>query len=590
MGRAATEHELVLMAALVWLGARLTLPVPLWLGVAFVVAGLTLRQPKIALVAALLLAGSLGSRAEQNYQPLAAGEFKEIGRLVSDPRPLGLHSWRAEFRTDQGDRLLLQASGPPGWRLADAGAGDELVVSGRIKGLPNRDWYKSRHLLGAVVPSEVRIEAGPPSWQLPAEWLRNAVSSGGELLGPDRAALYTGLVIGDDRFQHRSQQETFRAVGLAHLLAVSGQNVVFLLAVASPLLSRLDRRATFVATLALLGWFAIATRLEPSVVRATLTAGIAAWSIVRGTRATGVRVLALTVALAVMLDPFLVYSVGFSLSVLASAGILIGSEVVAERLRGPAWIRLPLAITLTAQLAVAPLLVGTFGPVASVSILANVAAGWAAGLVMAWGLSGGVVAAFVPEQVGQVLQLPAGLGVWWIDFVASAAWRLPLPLLDGLGVTLALGLYSALWLVKYQPAPLRLLIVVGLTAVAVNAVPSSPTEKTVLEGGGSYWPATEQTPSVLVIDGSGDTRIVGSLVSMRISSVDYLVLVKGNRTASLVTAEVQRLVKPSVVFAPALHRVPGATRMTESAEIAVIDGFLQLEPSDDHIKVTTLPP
>lgn len=585
MRRSASEHELVALAALVWLAARLAVDVPLWIGLVALAAAIGIWQPKMAIVAAVLVASSLSAQAERSYEPLAGTSFTHTGRLVTDPRPLGLHSWRAEFRTDSGDRVLIRAAGPPGWKLSDASAGDKLTVFGSVKSLPAGDWYKSRHLVGAVTPSDVRVDAGPPWWQQPAEWLRDGVGDGGELLGPDRAALYTGLVIGDDRFQHISQQETFRAVGLAHLLAVSGQNVVFALAVASPLLRRIDSRTGFLATLAVLGWFAVATRLEPSVIRATITAGIAAWSMMRGSRATGVRVLSLAVVLAVMLDPFLVYSVGFSLSVLASTGILIGSELAASRLPGPAWFRMPLAITMSAQLAVAPLLIGTFGPVASVSILANMAAGWAAGLVMAWGLSGGLVAGVLPGPVGHILQLPATVAVWWIDLVATTAWRLPFPILGGVTAFAVLGLVVSHWFLKFQSLFLRLLTIAALTVLAVNAIPSNPEVKTVLEGGGTYWPATERTRSVLIVDASSDARIIGSIVSERIMKVDYLVLVKGGRTASLLTPEILRLVDASMVLAPPQHQVRDATTMTWPAEILVIEGRLRLQPEGEVIVV-----
>ena len=62
--------------------------------------------------------------------------------------------------------------------------------------------------------------------------------------------------------------EQFRASGLSHLTAVSGQNVAFLLAAAAPLLRRLRPWTRWTATVALIGWFMSVTRFEPSVLRA----------------------------------------------------------------------------------------------------------------------------------------------------------------------------------------------------------------------------------------------------------------------------------------------------------------------------------
>ena len=64
-------------------------------------------------------------------------------------------------------------------------------------------------------------------------------SPGAAPLDPRARSLFTGLVIGDDREQPADLADAFRGAGLTHLLAVSGQNVAFALALAGPLLRRL---------------------------------------------------------------------------------------------------------------------------------------------------------------------------------------------------------------------------------------------------------------------------------------------------------------------------------------------------------------
>ena len=55
-------------------------------------------------------------------------------------------------------------------------------------------------------------------------------------LAPDHAALLRGMVLGQDERISAAVRDDFRASGLAHLLAVSGQNVMLLAALALPLL------------------------------------------------------------------------------------------------------------------------------------------------------------------------------------------------------------------------------------------------------------------------------------------------------------------------------------------------------------------
>ena len=167
------------------------------------------------------------------------------------------------------------------------------------------------------------------------EAVRDRVGAGADALDERPAALYRGLVLGDDRFQPLGQRLRFRLSGLSHLLAVSGQNVAFVLAAAGPLIGSLGHRSRIVAVLGIVVLFAVITRLEPSVLRAAATASLAAWASWSGRSRSGVAILALAVMGLVLVDPFLVDAVGFQLSVAASAGILTLGPPLARRLPGP---------------------------------------------------------------------------------------------------------------------------------------------------------------------------------------------------------------------------------------------------------------
>ena len=58
--------------------------------------------------------------------------------------------------------------------------------------------------------------------------------------------------------------------------------MAFVLLVASPLLGRLPLGARWVASLSVLGWFALVARMEPSVLRAVAMAGASRNGVSRG--------------------------------------------------------------------------------------------------------------------------------------------------------------------------------------------------------------------------------------------------------------------------------------------------------------------
>ena len=170
------------------------------------------------------------------------------------------------------------------------------------------------------------------------------------------------MVIGDDRGQTAVVADDFRAAGLGHLLVVSGQNVAFVLAVVAPFAGRFRPAFRALWLFATLLLFAVITRFEPSVLRAVAMAGAGIGASVMGTPIDGKRALSWAVAGLLLIDPFLVHLVAFQLSVAATAGIVWWSGPLAERFVGPGWLRVPMATTAAAQLAVSPVLLGLFGP------------------------------------------------------------------------------------------------------------------------------------------------------------------------------------------------------------------------------------
>jgi competence protein ComEC len=236
------------------------------------------------------------------------------------------------------------------------------------------------------------------------------------------AALFRGLVLGDDVDQPAAMIDRFRASGLSHLTAVSGQNVAFVLAAAGPLLRRLRPFRRWAATLALIGWFVALTRFEPSIVRAGAMAGLSATAFVLGRERAPARLLGLAVVGLMLIDPLLSRSVGFWLSVGATAGVTVAGPWLALRLGRLGLLAEPVAATLGAQLGVLAPAVLVFGGVPLVSLPANLLASPVAGAVMLYGLPAGLLAGSVPG-LAPIVMLPCRIGVRWVDLVAALSAR-----------------------------------------------------------------------------------------------------------------------------------------------------------------------
>jgi competence protein ComEC len=246
-----------------------------------------------------------------------------------------------------------------------------------------------------------------------ANRMRVALRDGVALMPRNLQALFAGLVIGDDRDQSREMVSQFRASGLSHLCAVSGQNVAYLLAALSPVLRRLRRNGRFIAVLMILAWFVLLTRAEPSVLRAAVMAGLVAVNAASGTSMNARTILASTVIVLLVLDPMLAWSVGFALSVGATAGL----AWLSGRLGNIIGRHGMLAATLAAQVGTMPVSFFVFGYVPVVSLIANPLALWVAGMVMMVGLPLALLASLLTPLV-PLVSWAMTIPVAWVAGVA----------------------------------------------------------------------------------------------------------------------------------------------------------------------------
>ena len=130
-------------------------------------------------------------------------------------------------------------------------------------------------------------------------------------------------------------------------------------------------------------------------------AGLAAVAQASGRPASGLRLLALATAGLVLVDPFLIWSVGFRLSVGASLGILLLAGPLTRRCPGPRWFAEALGVTSAAQIGVAPVAIPVFGSIPLAALPANLLVAPVVGPLMMWGLVAGLPAGLLGERAAR---------------------------------------------------------------------------------------------------------------------------------------------------------------------------------------------
>jgi competence protein ComEC len=300
--------------------------------------------------------------------------------------------------------------------------GDRVWVEGTRRPLDQQRAGRVawQHVVGAFDHEVLGDRTGGRRLDVASNRVRSLISSATSALGSNDAALARGLIIGDDSGQSTAMTDRFRQSGLSHLTAVSGQNVALALAITAPLVQRARPGLRLFSTLAVIGWFVMLTRAEPSVLRAGTMAALSALAFAIGTEREPPRLLAAAVVVLLLVDPLLVRSIGFWLSVGATAGVTIIGPSLRTRFAVFGPLAGPLAMTAAAQLGVLVPSVLVFGRFSVIGIVANLCAVPVAGLVMLYGLPASLVAGAVP-LVRPVLMAPVALGTRWVDVVAAGA-------------------------------------------------------------------------------------------------------------------------------------------------------------------------
>ena len=507
----------------------------------------------------------------------------EMVTLLSDPTD---QQWAINARVQLGNDVLDARFVGDGTSVRRALAGDRLVIDGHVTGRqPTAAWDLGHRQVGSVSVRRVShvIQASGPR-QI-ANFIRRTIAAGSFSIDAEHRPLLTGLIYGDDREQSARLADAFRAAGLGHLLAVSGQNVVFVLAVTWPLLRRIAQPALrWAASLGILGLFGLMTRFEPSVTRALVMVALALGLTALGRARPTMDILTIAVVGILVVDPLQTYVVGLHLSVAATLGLLILTPKISAAFdrwwpptqglggRARSGLLAALSATVGAQLGVAPLLLWHFESVPLASVPANLVAGPLAAALMMWGLTAGVVAGVLGSPIAAVLHLPTRVGLSWLDTVASFAAAHPLGELRtthvaiiavGWVVLAAVGSRSRIaWICAMTGILVGLLSPLGFTGLPTNSAHEIGEGITVIRSGGGA--------TAVILDGAPHgERGLEAVRRSGIGQIDLLLAANGSRAVGQFVATLSQRHDIVAIWAPRGHTIRGARSVRDPMTLAL---------------------
>jgi len=289
----------------------------------------------------------------------------------------------------------------------------------------------------------------------PAYWRQVLLGFLGEVFPEDVSGFARALLLGVRDGLDYETQTALKVSGIQHIVAVSGLHVSILCGLLYVVTLR-KRFLTFFLGIPLLFLFAAVVGFSPSVTRACIMHGLMLLAQLIEREYDPPTELAFSVLVMLLINPLVVVSVSFQLSVACVIGILlffgrikawfanptrigtlVGKGLVATAKR---WFVNSVSITLSTSVTTTPLVAYYFGMVSLVSVLTNLLTLWAVTVIF-YGI---VVVCLLGFASTGIASFVAGVMAWGIRYVLCIAKGLAkLPF----AAVYTESIYTVIWLV-----------------------------------------------------------------------------------------------------------------------------------------------
>lgn len=193
------------------------------------------------------------------------------------------------------------------------------------------------------------------------------------LFPKDEMGLIIGMMIGETKDISEDVLENFKTTGITHLIAVSGSNVVYVVVLVQFLFKKFfGKRATYFISIFFLILFMLISGASASVCRATLMIILSICADIFFLKSDTFSNILTSAFVLILLNPLVIYDVGFILSFGGTLGIVLLSKDFTRLFKRLGKLSETLSVTCSAQLILVPIMMYYFNTFSILSIVTNI--------------------------------------------------------------------------------------------------------------------------------------------------------------------------------------------------------------------------
>lgn len=198
------------------------------------------------------------------------------------------------------------------------------------------------------------------------------------------ASLLIGIMFGSKRLFLTEFNTLLNSSGVSHIIAASGYNVALVSQSIESIGKRLNGRVISVLKILCIWGFSIFSGLSSSLVRASSMVTVSLFGYLFGREGNRAVSLILCITVLILLNPFLIYDVGFLFSFVSVTGLMFLPKCF-EYIKSK-FLKESVLTTLTCILFTLPISVMFFGKVSGISLLSNILVVPIVNSTMFWGI------------------------------------------------------------------------------------------------------------------------------------------------------------------------------------------------------------